>query len=53
MKRGFYTLTFWLLLSLSSGLRLLTAQTAAQRQIAITIDDLPAGSAASVQRRGS
>ncbi|PYV75971.1 MAG: polysaccharide deacetylase [Acidobacteria bacterium] len=48
MKRGFYILTFWLLSSLFSGLPLLTAQTSTQRQIAITIDDLPAGSAASM-----
>jgi peptidoglycan-N-acetylglucosamine deacetylase len=48
MKRGFYILTFWLLFSLFSRLSLLTAQSSAQRQIAITIDDLPAGSAASM-----
>src|SRR5438094_1882894 len=48
MKRGFYILTSWLLFSLFSGLPLLTAQTSTQRQIAITIDDLPAGSAASM-----
>src|SRR6266700_4432370 len=48
MKRGFYILTFWLLFSLFSGLPLLTAQSSTQRQIAITIDDLPAGSAASM-----
>src|SRR5216110_2252841 len=48
MKRGFYILTFWPIFSLFSGLSLLTAQTSAPRQIAITIDDLPAGSAASM-----
>jgi peptidoglycan/xylan/chitin deacetylase (PgdA/CDA1 family) len=48
MKRGSYILTFWLLFSLFSGLPLLTAQNSTQRQIAITIDDLPAGSAASM-----
>ena len=44
MKRGSYILTSWLLFSLFSGLPLLTAQTSTQRQIAITIDDLPAAS---------
>jgi len=48
MKRGFYILTLWLLFSLFSGLPLLTAQTSTQRQVAITIDDLPAGGAASM-----
>jgi peptidoglycan/xylan/chitin deacetylase (PgdA/CDA1 family) len=48
MKRGFCILTFWLLFCLFSGPPLLTAQTSTQRQIAITIDDLPAGSAASM-----
>jgi peptidoglycan/xylan/chitin deacetylase (PgdA/CDA1 family) len=48
MKRGFYILTFWLIFSLFSGLSLLTAQTSTERQIAITIDDLPAGGAASM-----
>ena len=48
MKRGSYILTYWLLFSLFSGLPRLNAQTSTQRQIAITIDDLPAGSAASM-----
>src|SRR2546426_2445034 len=48
MKRGFYILVLSLVFSLFSGLPLLTAQTSTQRQIAITIDDLPAGSAASM-----
>jgi peptidoglycan/xylan/chitin deacetylase (PgdA/CDA1 family) len=48
MRRALYISTLWLLFSLFGGISLLTAQTSTQRQIAITIDDLPAGSAVSM-----